>query len=119
MTVRLNRCYISDSTSCTIVENTCHIIKSVVKTNSAVKIWGNVGRRSVCKVGEVRGAGRKAKAPRPPLGTTPIKKGPPSPFFSSPPLSGFVFQGPTSSQDVWCGSLDAGFLCTGRGLTAK
>ena len=34
-------------------------------------------------------------------------------------LSGLVFEGPTSLQDVWCGSLDAGFLCIGRGLTAK
>lgn len=66
-----------------------------------------------------RGGGLEAKAIRPPLSTTPIEQGPPSPLFSSPPLSGLVFQGPTSLQDVWCGSLDAGFLCIGRGLTAK
>lgn len=63
--------------------------------------------------------GHEAKAVRPPLSTTPIQQEPPSPPHSSPLLSGLVFQGPTSLQDVWCGSLDAGFLCIGRGVTAK
>lgn len=75
------------------------------------------------KLGEVlgKGGGHKAKAVRPRLNTTPIepRASLSTLLLSPPPLPGLVFQGPTSLQDVWCGSLDADFLCIGRGLTAK
>lgn len=87
-------------------------MKSVAGFIRVKECWVEVGEL-------VRVEGREAKAAGPPLSTTPIQQGPPSPLVSSPPLSGLVFKGPASLQDVWCGSLDAGFLCIGRGTDSK
>ena len=95
-----SHCYISNLMRVAAVENTCHIIKAVVKTKLArsANIWGNVGRRLVSEVGEVEveveeeGGGHEAKAAKTStMSTTPVQRG--------PPLSALLLSSP--SQDLF------------------